>query len=118
MKKKMLLLCAVLTFILSFLTVLCYAATFEITLQTEGNGALQAEKLRVHPFESVRIRAVPNIENGENTVLQSITVNGKDMTDKVCFGTLRLRFLWGDTTVCAEFQSSNEPVRANAAVFV
>ena len=82
MKKKMLLLCAVLTFILSFLTVLCYAVTFEITLQTEGNGALQAEKLRVHPFESVRIRAVPNIENGEHTEKHRPTAHANDMTEK------------------------------------
>ena len=118
MKRRFLILCTALILILSLFIILYFTVTFEITLQVTGNGTLQAEALRVHPFGSVRIRAVPNIENGENTVLQSITVNGKDMTDKVRFGTLHLRFIFGNQTVCAQFQTTDEPVRANAAVFV
>lgn len=118
MKRRSLILCTALVLILSLFIILYFTITFEITLQATGNGALQAEKLRVHPFESVRIRAVPNYENGESVTLQSLSVNGKDMTDKVRFDTLRLRFVWGNQTVCAQFQTTAEPVRANAAVFV
>lgn len=118
MKRRFFILCTVLIFLLSLFLILYFTVTFEITLQVTGNGTLQAEKLRVHPFESVRIRAVPNYESGENVTLQSISVNGKDRTANVRFGTLRLRFIWGNQTVCAEFQTTAEPVRANAAVFV
>ncbi len=118
MKRRFFILCAAFILIFSLCLILYCTVTFEITLQVTGNGNLQAEKLRVHPFESVRIRAVPNYENGEGSTLQSVSVNGKDMTDKVRFGTLRLRLVWGNQTVCAEFQTTAEPVRANAAVFV
>ena len=118
MKRRFFILCTVLIFLLSLFLILYFTVTFEITLQVTGNGTLQAEKLRVHPFESVRIRAVPNYESGENVTLQSISVNGKDRTANVRFGTLRLRFIWGNQTVCAEFQTTAEPVRAHAAVFV
>lgn len=118
MKKRFFIVCTALSIVFSLFIILYFTVTFEITLQVTGNGTLQAEKLHVHPFESVRIRAVPNSENGENTVLQSISVNGKDMTERIWFGTLRLRFIWGDKTISAEFQSSDEPIRVNAAVFV
>lgn len=118
MKKRLFILGIAIIFFLFLFILLYFTVTFEITLQAEGNGTLQAETLRVHLLGSVRIRTVPNIEHGENTVLQSITVNGKDMTDKVRFGTLHLRFIFGNQTVCARFQTTDEPVRANAAVFV
>lgn len=117
MKKRILIFGAAGIGLLTLLIILYFAVTFEITLQVTGDGILQAEKLRVHPFGHVRIRAVSNPDN-EYTVLQSISVNGKDMTEKVRFGTLQLRCIWGDQTVHAVFKISDETVRTGAAVFV
>ncbi len=117
MKKRILIFLTAFFGFLLLLTVLYFSVTFEITLQATGDGTLQAEKLCVHPLESVQIRITPGGESGY-TVLRYVTVNGKDRTDEVHFQTLRLRHVWGDQTVCAEFQSGGEFVSANAAVFV
>lgn len=117
MKKRILIFSAAGIGLFTLLTVLYFAVTFEITLQVTGNGTLQAEKLCVHPFEGVRIRAEANTDD-EYTVLRSISVNGKDMTDAVRFDTLFLRCILGNQTVCAIFEPAGETVRTGTAVFV
>lgn len=100
------------------LSAIYWAITFEITLQTDGAGALSADKQRVHLFQSVKIRVTPS-DAPEATVLNRITVNGADCTERVHLQTLKIRCVWQDTVVYAEFASAAEKtVRANAPIFV
>ena len=69
----------VLTAALCVLGALYACITFEITLQTTGEGTLYAEKQRVHLCESVKIRIVPS-DAPTPSVLKSITVHGEDCT--------------------------------------
>lgn len=109
---------AVLTAVLCMLGVLYACITFEITLQTTGEGVLYAEKQRVHLYESVKIRIVPS-NAPTPSVLKSITVNGEDCTKSVHLQALNISRVHRDIVVTAEFESAaGKAVPANAPVFV
>lgn len=109
---------AVLTAVLCMLGVLYACITFEITLQTTGEGALYAEKQRVHLYESIKIRIVPS-NAPTPSVLKSITVNGEDCTKSVHLQALKISRVHRDIVVTAEFESAaGKAVPANAPVFV
>lgn len=108
----------VLTAALCVLGALYACITFEITLQTTGEGTLYAEKQRVHLCESVKIRIVPS-DAPTPTVLKSITVNGEDCTKSVHLQALKIRRVHSDIVVTAEFESAaGKAVPANAPIFV
>lgn len=104
--------------IFAALTAFCACIRFDITLETDGNGSLYTETLRVRPFSEVCVRIDPSEANGGYR-LYAVTVNGKDKTDNVHFGVLRFRCIWGDKTVYATFRAENATFSsAYAAVFV
>lgn len=109
---------AVLTAVLCILGTLYACITFEITLQTTGEGALYAEKQRVHLCESVKIRIVPS-DAPTPYILKSIAVNGEDCTKSVHLQALKISCVHRDIVVTAEFESAvGKTVPANAPIFV
>ncbi|MGN0520977.1 MAG: hypothetical protein ACI4LB_09600 [Candidatus Fimenecus sp.] len=118
MRKRIKIAAAVLAAVLCILGVLYACITFEITLQTTGEGRLYAEKQRVHLFESVKIRIVPS-DAPTPYVLKSVSVNGEDCTKSVHLQTLKISRVHRDIVVTAEFESAaGKAVPANAPTFV
>lgn len=108
----------ILILIFAALMIFCVCIRFDITLETDGNGSLYTETMRVRPFSQVCVRIEPSEENGGYR-LCAVTVNGKDKTDDVHFGVLRFRCIWGDKTVRATFRAENTAVTSDyAAIFV
>lgn len=118
MKRKRIKIAAAVGIPILFLLALYFCMTFEITLQSAGAGEISCEKQRVHLFQSVKIRILPQ-EAPDGTVLKSITVNGEDCTKQVHLQTLSIRFVRQDIVVCAEFESNAGKMKpANAPIFV
>lgn len=115
MRKKIFCILTVLLTVFGIMLCVYFSISFELTLETDGNGILYAEKMRVHPFSIVEVR----IEPAEQYVLNSVTVNGEERTDDVHFRKLRFYCIWGAQTVYAVFQEENSTsLSSNTAIFV
>lgn len=118
MKRNRIIIAAAAVIPILFAVILYFGVTFEITLQSAGAGEISCEKQRVHLFQSVKIRILPQ-ETPDGTVLKSITVNGKDCTAQVHLQTLLIRCVRQDMIVFAEFESAAGKVKpVNAPIFV
>lgn len=92
--------------------------SFEITLETDDNGTLVCQKQKVHLLHSATILIAPSTKS-EYYELESITVNGKDVTDEVKFNKLEVKYIVSDITVKATFRQGVENVKViSSAVFV
>jgi len=118
LKRKRIIIAAATVIPILFTIVLYFGVTFEITLHSAGAGKISCEKQRVHLFQSVKIRILPQ-ETPDGTVLKSITVNGADCTAQVHLQTLSIRCVRQDILVFAEFECAAGKVKpANAPIFV
>lgn len=89
-----------------------------MTLETDGNGTLVCQKQKVHLLSTLTVWIAPSTES-KYYELESITVNGEDMTDDVKFNKLKVKLVHSDITVKVTFVEGVENVKViSSAVFV
>ena len=87
--------------------------TVPLTLLPAENGTLYCTKTRTHLFSS----AVVCLEPAPGYVIEHVFVNGRDCTERLERGRLRLRCLLGEAVVTADFAEA-AAADAYRAVFV
>lgn len=87
--------------------------TVPLTLLPAENGTLYCTKTRAHLFSS----AVVCLEPAPGYVVEHVFVNGRDCTERLERGRLRLRCLLGEAVVTADFAEA-AAADAYRAVFV
>lgn len=93
--------------------------SFDINVQiVSGEGTAESNKSDAHLFQSADVRISPS-HDGKYYVLESVTVNGEDVTKDIHLEKLELKHIYSDKTVKVKFKEGNPPAVATAAaVFV
>lgn len=92
---------------------------FDVTVEIiSGEGTAQSSKKCAHLLQSADVRISPS-HDGKYYVLESVTVNGEDVTKDVHLEKLELKYIYSDKMIEVKFKEGNPPaVAASAAVFV
>lgn len=92
---------------------------FDIDVQIlTGEGTAKSEKTKAHLLQSADVRISPS-HDSKYYVLESVTVNGEDVTNEVHLEKLELKFIYSDKTVRVKFKEGTPPaIATSAAVFV
>lgn len=92
---------------------------FDINVEiSAGEGTAKSSISNAHILQSADVHISPS-HDGKYYVLESVTVNGEDVTKEVHLEKLELNYIFSDKTVKVKFKEGNPPaVATSAAVFV